>query len=251
MTTKTKDEFRVFEGGDMSDVPVIASDIIFEGSMLGDNGSGYGRPLIAGDKFRGVCWTNADNSSGAAGDIDVKVLRRGQMLLPITGAVITDVGLPVYASDDNAFSFVGTGGTFIGYTTRFSSAAVMVVAFDVDGFVDPAGLGVKETLAGATLTIDAEDIGKVIYCTLTTVVTLPVTATAGLHITFVNAGPDGTVQISLDPAAADKIMGANIVGTDNTDLINTLATAKRGDRITVSSGHADGWQATELKGIWA
>ena len=251
MTTLAADTPRTYEVGERNNIGVIASDVIFEGSAVGDNGAGYARPLVAGDVFLGFSKQKVDNSSGSAGDLKVEVQTEGRVQLAVAGAVITDVGLPVYAQDDNAFSFLGTGGTFIGYMVRFVSAGVAIVAYNVEDSVDPFGDTVKETLAGATLTIDVEDIGKVIFCQVTTVVTLPVTATAGLHITLVNASADGVGQISADPAAADKIMGANIAGANDKDLINTLATAKRGDYITLSSGHADGWQVTAIKGTWA
>ena len=251
MTTLAKDTPRTYELGERNNIGVIASDIIYAGSAVGDNGSGYARPLVAGDVFLGFATLCADNSNGSAGDINVLMQTEGRIELAVSGALITDVGLPVYAQDDNTFSFIGTGGTFIGYITRFVSAGVAIVAFNTEDSVDPWGLGIKETLAGATLTIDAEDVSKVIFCTVTTVVTLPVTATAGLNITFVNASADGVGEISLDPAAADLIQGPNFAGTVNKDLINTLASAKRGDYVTVSSGHADGWTVTSIKGTWA
>jgi len=34
-------------------VPVIADDIIYAGAAVGDNASGYARPLQAGDPFLG------------------------------------------------------------------------------------------------------------------------------------------------------------------------------------------------------
>jgi len=251
MTTLAKDTPRTYEIGERNNIGVIASDVIYEGSAVGDNGSGYARPLVAGDPFLGFAKVKTDNSAGAAGDLNVELHTEGRVSLAVSGAVITDVGQPVYANDDNAFSFIGTGGTFIGYITRFVSAGVAIVAFNTENSVDPFGLGVKETLAGATLTIDAQDVSKTIFCEVTTVITLPVTATAGQNITFVNASADGVGEISLDPAAADKIMGPNLAGVDNKDLINTLATAKRGDYVTVSSGHADGWQVTAINGVWA
>jgi hypothetical protein len=46
-------------------------------------------------------------------------------------------------------------------------------------------------------------------------------------------------------------MGPNIAGTDDHDLVNTLATARRGDRITFTNGHADGPVVNQLVGTWA
>ena len=64
-------------------------------------------------------------------------------------------------------------------------------------------------------------------------------------------GAYGDVQISIDPAAADKVQGPDLAGTDNKDHINTLATAQRGDRVVFSNGHADGAVVSEQVGTWA
>ncbi|NCS83375.1 MAG: cytoplasmic protein, partial [Cyanobacteria bacterium] len=53
MTTLAKDQSRDFQQGEINDTPVIATDIIYEGAAVGDNGSGYARPLVAGDPFLG------------------------------------------------------------------------------------------------------------------------------------------------------------------------------------------------------
>jgi hypothetical protein len=108
-----------------------------------------------------------------------------------------------------------------------------------------------EALSAATLTVDAEDNGKVFLVDTTSVITLPSTGAAYGPFVFVNNGADGTVQISIDPAAADKIFGCDMAGVDNKDLINTLATAKKGDYVKIVYGGATGWSIAELRGIWA
>lgn len=252
MTTLAVNAPRDEELGSLGEYPVIASDIIFEGAAVGlVAASGHARPLTSADRFVGFAQSKADNSAGAAAAINVRTKRKGAAKLSVSGAVITDVGQPVYATDDNAFVFNPVGAVFIGYVRRFVSSGVVIVEYDVDNFVDPWAGRVCETLSAATKTLDAEDTGKVICCTVTTVVTLPATATALDNVTLLCVAPFGTAQISADPAAADKIMGPNLAGTDNKDLINTLATARRGDFVTLRAGHADGYTVTELKGIWA
>lgn len=94
------------------------------------------------------------------------------------------------------------------------------------------------------------------------VITLPATA-AGLFFTVRNGGlpidadgPEGAVSdgnlISVSPAAADLIEGG-VTGTatDNKDLQNTAATARVGDEVSLMGGDADGWNVTELRGVWA
>jgi len=111
--------------------------------------------------------------------------------------------------------------------------------------------GTAELISGATKTLDIQDCGKEMVCTVTTVVTLPAIAT-GLNFVLVNgSGKIGAVQISVDPVAADKIMGPDVPGVDNKDYINTLATAKPGDRVELHYGNADGYIVTRQVGIWA
>ena len=251
MTTLAANSPRVLVGGDVNEHPVIASDIIFEGAGVGDNGAGYSRPLVAGDRFKGFAEAKVDNSAGAAGDLNVRVHEKGKVRAAISGLVITDVGQPVYMSDDDVFTLVAVGNSYIGKVHRFESSGVGVVSFDVDG-IDPFGENVTRETKSANYTVDALDTGKIIYVdTDAVVVTLPATATVGDSITFVNAGAFGAVGFSMDPAAADKIMGPDIAGEDNKDLVNTKATAQRGDFITLTAGHADGWTVSRIKGTWA
>lgn len=132
MTTLAADTPRVYELGDLNDLPVIASDIIYEGSAVGENASGYSRPLVAGDPFQGFCIKQADNSSGSAGDINVKVKSRGYAYLPVTGATAVTANdfPPVYASDDNTFTLTAGSNTLIGNVYRWVSSGYCIVQFD-------------------------------------------------------------------------------------------------------------------------
>lgn len=252
MTTLALDQPRDFYEGIFDEIPVIASDIIYQGAAVGSVvGTGHARPLTSVDKFRGFAETKADNSAGAAAAINVRSRKKGLVKLAVSGAVITDLDQPVYATDDNTFVFLPTGAVFVGFVRAFVSAGVVLVEYDVDNFVDPYGDKAKETLAASTKTLDAQDTGKYIFCTVTTVVTLPATATALADVTLVCMAPFGTAQISVDPNANDKVMGPDLAGVDNKDLINTLATAKRGDRVTLTAGHADGYVVNQLVGTWA
>jgi len=131
MTTLAANSHLAYELGDVNSLPVIASDIIYQGAAVGDNGSGYARPLQSGDPFRGFAIEKADNSAGSAGDINVQVKREGYVQLSVTSAAITDVGRPVYASDDATFNLTGIG-TKVGRIVRFVSSGVAIVEFDAD-----------------------------------------------------------------------------------------------------------------------
>lgn len=255
MTTLAADKARAFELGTLNDIPVIASDIIYEGAAVGIvAASGHARPLVAGDAFAGFAAAKADNSAGAAAAINVNVVKSGQVSLAVTGAVITDVGQPVYASDDDTFTFNPADGTFVGLVKRYVSAGVAIVEFDAAQMRDPWGhKTVRETLTG-TKTFDAEDSGK-LFCVTDAgdadALTLPAIADGLTGITILAVGAFGTTAVTVSPAAADMILGPNITGADNKDLVLTKATQRRGDFVTLAYGDADGYGVIEMRGTWA
>lgn len=243
---------RPYEIGERNEFPVIAADIIYEGAAVGlVAGTGLARPLAPGDKFGGFAEANANNATGAASAINVRVIEDGAVQLAVTGAVITDVCQPVYATDDNTFSFSPVSGVFIGFVSRFVSADIVVVNFDAPRFVDPwAKYTVREAIT-VDKTLDIEDNGKLFVVTVDAkIITLPVVATP-VNCVIINGGAFGTVAVNVSPAAADKVQGPDLPGTDNKDLINTKATARRGDFVRLATGDANGPLAIELCGTWA
>ncbi len=131
MTTLSGDVQRYYGLGNMAEYPVIATDIIYEGAAVGENGSGYARPLVAADPFLGFAESRADNASGSAGDIRVRVQTKGIIRLPIASLPITSNDRPkVYASDDNTFTLVSTGNTLIGTVLQWESTGIALVEFD-------------------------------------------------------------------------------------------------------------------------
>ncbi len=134
MTTLAANKARVTyfaDGPTTEEYPVIATDIIYQGAAVGENGSGYARPLVAADPFLGFAEAKADNAAGAAGDIRVTVKQRGFIELPISGLAITANDRPaVYASDDDTFTLTATSNSLIGYVSRWVSTGIAVVEFD-------------------------------------------------------------------------------------------------------------------------
>lgn len=131
MTTLAVDTPRDYQVGEIEEYPVIAADIIYEGAAVGENASGYSRPLVAGDPFQGFAEQNADNSAGLAGAVNVRVKTRGRLVLAIAALAITANDRPaVYASDDNAFTLTAGSNSLIGYVSRWVSTGVAVVEFD-------------------------------------------------------------------------------------------------------------------------
>jgi hypothetical protein len=253
MATLAARKPRAYELGSMNDLPMVASDIIYEGAAVGlQPSTGLARPLTAGDKFVGFSEQSVDNSAGLASAQNVRTYGKGEIQLAVTGAVITDVGSPVYASDDDTFALSPVGGTFIGFVKRFVSAGVVVVGFDSAGYLDPyAARSVREVIS-ANKTLDAEDTGKLFWVNTDAVtITLPAVAAGVFGCEIVNGGAFGTIAVTISPNASDSILGPDITAADDKDLINTKATAKRGDSVVLDSGDADGYLATALRGTWA
>lgn len=131
MTTLAAAKSRDYSLGDIEEYPVVATDIIFQGAAVGENASGYARPLVAADPFLGFADRTIDNSTGAAGDKTVRVKTRGRVQLPISGLAITaNDRPPVYASDDDTFTLTATSNSLIGYVSRWVSTGVAIVEFD-------------------------------------------------------------------------------------------------------------------------
>lgn len=135
MTTLAANKTRTwhyYPGGPVEEeYPVIATDIIYQGAAVGENGSGYARPLVAADPFLGFASAKADNATGAAGDIRVTVKQKGFVQLPISAIGITSNDrVAVYASDDDTFTLTSTSNTLIGYVDRWVSTGIAVVEFD-------------------------------------------------------------------------------------------------------------------------
>lgn len=133
MTTLAVDSPLTIVTGDFNSIGIIASDIVYEGAMVGENYSGYGRPLVAGDLFLGHSLVQVDNSDGAAGDKEIR-LRTGRYRgkCTISGVLITDVGKQVYASDDDTYTLSGTGNSRVGVVIRYDSSNTAIVEFQTN-----------------------------------------------------------------------------------------------------------------------
>lgn len=133
MATLAKDKIRKVELESPkvpNDLPMIATDTIFQGAAVGDNASGFMRPLVAGDPFRGFC--EAQATGGVAdGDVEVRVAQKGTIELVVATVVDEDdVGETVYAIDDDSFTLVAGANTPIGKVARHVSGTTAFVYFE-------------------------------------------------------------------------------------------------------------------------
>mgnify|MGYP003119250812 FL=1 len=82
------------------------------------------------------------------------------------------------------------------------------------------------------------------------VFTLPAIA-IGYVFTFVNTGTDGANTLTISPNASDGILYAGSL-TDDKDVINTKATSKVGDYVTIASlNSTDFWTVVDAQGVFA
>lgn len=103
MTALAADRNTQRKDGTLIPAQVVADDCIYGGALVAVNAAGYALPGsdTAGLIFHGVADARADNTGGAAGDIDVVVRRKGVFLFAMgTAITIANVGDTVYLVDD-------------------------------------------------------------------------------------------------------------------------------------------------------
>ena len=156
MATLAADVKRNFESEPalvINDLPVIASDIIYEGAAVGDNASGHCRPLVSGDPFRGFAARRVDNASGAAGAKAVVLHQSGIVTLAVTGAsAVTDVGRSVYATDDDTFTLT-PGISRVGVIVRWVTGTTCQVFFNASQLAVPEVVQIADPGASGAIPV--------------------------------------------------------------------------------------------------
>ncbi len=141
MGTRTSDIKRDFDASVdpcFEEWGVVASDIIYEGSAVGIQATGYAAPAAVAAMFAGFAAVQSDNSAGAANAKTVKVRTQGKVKIPVVGvSAITDRGAPIYLGDDDTFSLTSTSKKLIGKLVRHISSTTALVFFSAD-FLDPS-----------------------------------------------------------------------------------------------------------------
>jgi hypothetical protein len=230
MATLSASSPRVFETGHddyVNDLPVIASDIIYDGSAVGElNDTGTFQPLASGDKFAGFAWSNpgglVDNSAGAASALRVQVKQRGRVRLPITGVTgITDIGKDVYATDDDTFTLT-VGGSLIGRIVRHETSTIAVVEFEAFHLRDDA---VVAEFQGETVELATD---RVFF-----LATRPYYIRAISQIHGVAAGGASALQVTKDTSTNAPGAGTDLL-TTAFDLNATANTVQNGAIVTTA-----------------
>lgn len=222
MTTLLKNEPMNKCLGPLSSIPIIADDIVFGGAMVGDNASGYGRPLVAGDPFRGHSVEKVDNTGGSAGALNIELLAgKYRLQVTITSVAITDVDNEVYASDDATYTQTRGANTLVGKITRYVTTDTAEVEFDT------TVLAKNMTLLGANIALGAELVDS-----------------AGAFVDFVNPiTVDGTTLRAGDVLRVKgQVNVPDVNSTDTLDvklLMGAEAIFSTGDLSVTDEGGAD------------
>ena len=116
----------------------------------------------------------------------------------------------------------------------------IVTGFNLENKQSNHTITAGELAAGMTFTSSTDGV----------VFTLPAIS-IGRVITFVNTAQDGANALTISPNANDGILYAGSL-TDNKDLINTKATSKVGDHVTLASFNSTAhWTVVSVQGIFA
>ena len=113
------------------------------------------------------------------------------------------------------------------------------------------GYNIEQKDSNYTVVINNGDSGKTLLSNTKDVVfTLPSIAVGNVY-TFVNTGADGQNNLTISPDSIDGILYLGGL-VDNKDLINTLATSKVGDYVTLASlNSVVFWTVVDVQGVWA
>ncbi len=113
------------------------------------------------------------------------------------------------------------------------------------------GFNIEQKDSNYTVVINNGDSGKTLLSNTKDVVfTLPSIAVGNVY-TFVNTGADGQNNLTISPDSIDGILYLGGL-VDNKDLINTLATSKVGDYVTIASlNSVVFWTVVDVQGVWA
>ena len=113
------------------------------------------------------------------------------------------------------------------------------------------GYNIEQKDSNYTVVINNGDSGKTFLSNTKDVVfTLPALAIGNVY-TFVNTGADGQNNLTVSPDGDDGLLYLGSL-TDDKDVINTLATSKVGDYITVASlNSVVFWTVVDVQGVWA
>jgi len=130
MTLSTNREVDHYIDQELRSFQVAGSTHIYKGALVGLNSAGFARPLAAGDSFVGIAYEEMDNTSGANGDLSARVYTVGDFGHALSGAVVADIGRPVFAAADDTLTFAGNGNSYAGIVQDCVTAGEIILRID-------------------------------------------------------------------------------------------------------------------------
>ena len=96
--------------GELARYPLAANARVWKGGLVGLTAGGLAAAAadVAGEVVAGVAYETADNTTGAAGAVSVRVQKVGSYVYGKSGAVQGDVGRTAFVVDDNTVSTAAT-----------------------------------------------------------------------------------------------------------------------------------------------
>lgn len=143
--------------------------------------------------------------------------------------------------------------------SAYTSGTALVTIQAGDGAEQVASIQVQPAnvraihLAAATQTLTAGQSGTKFVGAADAVFTLPAASasTVGVWYEFECGALSTGTGLSISPAAADHIRGNGLTSTDNKDLINSGASDRLGDSVSIYCDGVDGWVIEKVVGTWA
>lgn len=126
MTALAANVSREWREGVVADFPVQASSRIYQGSLveIDANGRVAAHAKAQSKTIVGVAIAEADNSSGSAGDLSVRVQVQGAFRFAKTGTAVP--GKTAYAADDNTVTDASSGASAFGRILSEEDGQVLV-----------------------------------------------------------------------------------------------------------------------------
>lgn len=196
------------------EVPVGAAVHIYRDGFVGLDPAGYAKAFEPGDELLGIAYAEADNSSGAAAAINVKVWVQGDFEMTVTGVAVTDVGRAVYAISDDPITasqvlFTGHPDAFIGRVlTYLASNTALVRLKNVGEMPGPGDTGSYEIVEDFIRPFEATGAASATKY----IGNFTAQSVLGLGVLPI-AGANGGCQLDVD--AVDEIASAAIWTPDN------------------------------------
>jgi predicted RecA/RadA family phage recombinase len=134
MTALTDNKEVIEKNRRLLSLKVGASANIFKGAICKIKADGYMAPMAAEASafMAGIAYEVGNNSNGADGDIECRVLREGVFQMVTAGASQADLGSDVFASDDQTVSTTqGANEIKVGKIVEVISATSVMVDIEV------------------------------------------------------------------------------------------------------------------------